>query len=164
MPEQNLENIPQVESPQPSPENISGPEKNKEQKSEQAGESSIQKEQEKAQVQAAQAILTDDQNSNAPIVQSQEIVLKKVESILAENMDRVFLTMDVAAQAKFKAKGEETARQIATILQKTKVKTKEVLNLILNWLRVIPGVNKFYIEQEAKIKADRILKIHEGKE
>lgn len=164
MPEQNLENIPQIENPQSSPENISSPEKNQEQKPEQAGESSIQKEQEKAQVQAAQVVLTDDQNTNTPILQNQEIVLKKVESILAENMDRVFLTMDVAAQAKFKAKGEETARQIATILQKTKVKTKEVLNLILNWLRIIPGVNKFYIEQEAKIKADRILKIHEGKE
>ncbi|PLX25857.1 hypothetical protein C0580_01140 [Candidatus Parcubacteria bacterium] len=164
MPEQNLENIAPVESPQPNPENISNPEKKQEQKAEQAGESSVQKEQEQAQAQAAQAALASDQANTKPIVQSQEIVLQKVESILAENMDRVFLTMDVAAQAKFKAKGEETARQIASLLSKTKVKTKEVLKLILNWLRVIPGVNKFYIEQEAKIKADRILKIHEGKE
>jgi len=27
----------------------------------------------------------------------------------------------------------------------------------LDWLKILPGVNKFFLEQEAKIKTDKIL-------
>jgi len=29
----------------------------------------------------------------------------------------------------------------------------------MNWLKLIPGVNKFFLEQEAKIKTDEVLKL-----
>ena len=38
-----------------------------------------------------------------------------------------------------------------------KVKVRDVVHLIREWLLVIPGVNAFFLEQEAKIKTDRIL-------
>ncbi len=161
MPEQNLENIPQAEKPVSSPEQVSGSEQKVEQQAEQSSEQAAQAQSESAQ---PQVILPDDSPQAAPLVPNQEIVFKKVEAILADGMDKVFLTMDVASQAKFKAQGEQTTREIMTLLQKTKVKSKQVIELILNWLRIIPGVNKFYLEQEAKIKADRIMRVYEGKD
>ncbi len=91
------------------------------------------------------------------------IVLKKVENILSKNMDNVFLSMDAATQQQFKIKGEETAQKIVILLNKTKIRIREVLSLIISWLRIIPHVNRFYLEQEAKIKADEIIKMHQNK-
>ena len=42
-------------------------------------------------------------------------------------------------------------------MQQTKIQVKKIFILIISWLKIIPGVNKFFLEQEAKIKADRIL-------
>lgn len=88
------------------------------------------------------------------------IILEKVENILAKNLDRVFLSMDAAQQARFKAKGEATAQEITGLFQKGKSTAKNIINLIIDWLRVIPRVNKHFLEQEAKIKTDAILKIY----
>ena len=73
------------------------------------------------------------------------------------------MQMTPVQQMQFRQKGEETASKIEKLLLDVKVKIKEVLNLLREWLKVIPGVNKFFIEQEAKIKADRILNLHEQK-
>ena len=84
-----------------------------------------------------------------------------VENILAEGMDSVFLSLDAGTQKIFKTKGEEVSSQITRLLLQTKVKIKEITNLILEWLRIIPQINKHYLEQEAKIKTEKILKIKE---
>ena len=42
-----------------------------------------------------------------------------------------------------------------------RLKFREVWKLIRDWLRVIPGASKFFVEQEAKIKTDRIIRIAE---
>jgi len=88
-----------------------------------------------------------------------EGVHQEVENILTENMDNIYLSLDAGTQKVFKLKGEETAQKITQLLMRAKVKFKEVSQLILEWLRIIPRVNKHYIEQEAKIKTDKILKI-----
>ena len=48
-------------------------------------------------------------------------------------------------------------------MDKAKLKVKKVVNLIKKWLTMIPGVNKFFLEQEAKIKTDEIVKLKEDK-
>ena len=96
-----------------------------------------------------------------PVQKSPE--LAKIETILSEHLDELFIQMTPAQQMQFKQKGEETATKIEKLLLDVKVKVKEVLNLLREWLKIIPGVNKFFIEQEAKIKADRILNLHEQK-
>lgn len=100
--------------------------------------------------------LTPAISSNAPSAVGDVIVLKKVESILAENMDSIFLSLDSNSQIDFKIKGEETAKKITTLLSQAKVKVKDLIDLIIDWLRVIPRVNRYYLEQEAKLKADAI--------
>ncbi|MDD5749928.1 MAG: hypothetical protein PHO91_04090 [Patescibacteria group bacterium] len=92
-----------------------------------------------------------------------DISLKKVEEILAQGMENVFLSMDARTQEVFKIKGEETAKKINTALQKAKIKFSEIVSLISNWLKIIPQVNRYYLEQEAKIKADAIMRFYNKK-
>ena len=84
---------------------------------------------------------------------------KQVESILEVNLSDVFKRLTPEEQQEFKKKGEETSELINSLLDNAKVKTKKILLLIKEWLRMIPGVNKFFIEQLAKSKLDEIMKL-----
>jgi hypothetical protein len=42
-------------------------------------------------------------------------------------------------------------------MDSAKFKVKAIVDLIKKWLAIIPGVNKFFLEQEAKIKTDQII-------
>lgn len=90
-------------------------------------------------------------------------IVEKIEKILEEDLGRVYLLMTPEQQKTFKDKGEETASKIRILVQLARIKIKEILNLIKKWLATIPGVNKFFIEQEAKIKTDKILEMTETK-
>lgn len=82
-----------------------------------------------------------------------------IDSILSEGLNEIFLQMKGQEQKDFKKKGEETVAKINVLLSQTKVKVNKIISLIREWLKMIPGVNKFFLEQEVKIKADKILKI-----
>ena len=45
------------------------------------------------------------------------------------------------------------------MVRQYKVEVKRVLTMLKDWLTSIPGVNRFFLEQEAKIKTDRILEL-----
>lgn len=85
----------------------------------------------------------------------------RIEKVMEENMTDVFRELSKVQQQEFKMKGEETAYKIRQALKKTHVKVKEIFRLLIEWLRMLPGINKFFLEQEAKIKADKILAIRE---
>jgi hypothetical protein len=84
---------------------------------------------------------------------------KQIDAILSEGLSDVFLSMPPARQEKFKREGEETTKKINELLKKTKVKIGKIVGLIRSWLRIIPNVNRYFLEQEAKIKADKIIKL-----
>lgn len=84
-------------------------------------------------------------------------LVKKIDKILEEDLADVYFKMSPEQQAAFKKKGEETSVKIRGLLEQASVKAKEVLKLIVAWLRLIPGVNKLFWEQEAKIKTDKIM-------
>lgn len=86
----------------------------------------------------------------------------RVEHIMEEGLEDAYRAMTVVQQQEFKIQGEETARQIRSLLKAAHVKVKKVFRLILEWLRLIPGVNKFFLMQEAKIKTDRIVALKES--
>lgn len=89
-----------------------------------------------------------------------DLVLEKsVENILAAGLDDLYQSLDPTKKIIFKQKGEETALSIVVLLKSVKFKIYEILDLIRNWLFIIPGINKFFLEQEAKIKTDKILQI-----
>lgn len=82
-----------------------------------------------------------------------------IDNILADGLNEVFLKMNPKQQSEFKKKGEETVAKINELLGQTKIKVNKIIDLIRAWLKLIPGVNKFFLEQEAKIKADQIIKV-----
>lgn len=86
-------------------------------------------------------------------------LVARIETILEEDLAEVYFKMTPAEQAAFKKKGEETTTKIQLLLGKASVKAKEILRLIADWLRFIPGVNRFFLEQEAKIKTDKIMRL-----
>ncbi|MFH0892747.1 MAG: hypothetical protein V1867_08330 [Candidatus Falkowbacteria bacterium] len=83
---------------------------------------------------------------------------KKIEVILEKDLGDIFAGMTPEKQKEFKLVGEETAAKINELIGRGKVKVKKIIDLIRKWLSLVPGVNKFFLEQEAKIKADEIIK------
>lgn len=96
-----------------------------------------------------------------PIVrQINDDVLKKVEDILSSGLSEIYSGLPADKKTVFRQKGEQAATAIRTMMQKGTLKVHTVLHLIREWLRTIPGVNKFFLEQEAKIKTDQIFAYH----
>lgn len=94
-----------------------------------------------------------------PEPSAKDPMTRKIESILEEDLKDVYFSMNETDRARFKTKGDETASKIKALLGRAHIKAKEIVNLLIDWLRLIPGVNRFFLEQEAKIKADKILQI-----
>ncbi len=84
---------------------------------------------------------------------------KEIEKVLEEDLEEIYIKMPPDKQREFKLAGEETVQKINSLLGSAKFKIKKIINLIKKWLSIIPGINKFFLEQEAKIKADEIIKI-----
>ena len=100
--------------------------------------------------------------SSAPIAQIQkDEISKDIETILSEGMEEIYKNLPETLQKDFKKKGEETAQEIKNIISQTKIIVSKILVLIKNWLLMVPGVNKFFLEQKSKIKTGKILNLAE---
>lgn len=84
---------------------------------------------------------------------------KEIDNILSSGLHDIFLKMNPKKQQEFKLAGEETSKKINLLLDKSKVNISKIVKLIRKWLKMIPGVNEFFLEKEAKIKADQIINI-----
>lgn len=82
-----------------------------------------------------------------------------IEDILEQNLVDIYVSLSPTERINFKKKGDETASKIINILATTQATFKKIFNFILAWLKTIPGVNKFFLEQEAKIKTDKIMQL-----
>lgn len=98
------------------------------------------------------------------IPQVRDELTLQVEKILEEELGDAFAQLTLIQQQEFKIKGEQTAFEIRQLLRKTHVNIKKVFELILEWLKLLPGVNRFFLEQEAKIKADKIMALKRSQE
>lgn len=83
----------------------------------------------------------------------------EIEDILAEDLENLFWGLPETDRASFKEKGEETAGKIRGLLSQATVRIQDIFLLIVEWLKTLPGVSAIFVEQEAKNKADRILKL-----
>lgn len=105
-------------------------------------------------------ISLDEQGVGVPGINTNQSPLHQaVEAILEEDLEDLYFSLDPQTQVRFKKQGEITANKIIELISSTKATFQKVFKLIMQWLRVIPRVNKYFLEQEAKIKADRILAI-----
>ena len=88
---------------------------------------------------------------------AKQVRMKKIESVLEKGLDDIYLAMPKENREKFKQEGEKTVVEINDLFERGKATMKKIVNLIKKWLASIPGVNRFFIEQEAKIKSDEII-------
>lgn len=86
--------------------------------------------------------------------------LQAIEEILEENLEEAYWQMPPAMREQFKERGEDTARKIERLLRALHLNILKVLRLLKKWLSMIPHVNTFFLEQEAKVKADKIIALH----
>ena len=97
---------------------------------------------------------------STPQTDDQEIkseTRKQVESIMENDLVDIYKTMDPKTQQEFKDKGKEVATKLEIMIETVKIKARSVLELFRDWLGMIPGINKFFLDQEAKIKVDQIM-------
>ncbi|HAU66705.1 MAG: hypothetical protein UT30_C0007G0036 [Candidatus Uhrbacteria bacterium GW2011_GWF2_39_13] len=86
---------------------------------------------------------------------------EEIEDILEEDLKDLYLSLPPKKQAEFRLKGEEIRSRIRQLTSSVKINAKKIFQLIRSWLKVIPGVNRFFLEQTAKIKTDKILMVAE---
>ncbi len=86
-------------------------------------------------------------------------VITQIEEIMSEDLTDAFLKLPADKQQEFKQKGEEAAGMIKELLTAVKINAKKIFEILRAWMKLIPGVNRFFLEQEAKIKTDKILRL-----
>ncbi|TAK03785.1 hypothetical protein EPO34_01315 [Patescibacteria group bacterium] len=87
----------------------------------------------------------------------------EVEAVLSEGLEEIYKQLSPKERAHFKKQGEETARSVRELLMQTKVNVKKVFDAIRDWLKLLSDrANRFYLEQEAKIKTDKLLLLAEA--
>lgn len=100
-----------------------------------------------------------------PVIAAPKSPLRKdIEQTLSENINMFYGAMDPETKQAFKAKAVETAGKIETMVQSGKLNVKKIISWIREWLQMIPGVNKLFLEQESKIKADKIVRLEKHDE
>jgi hypothetical protein len=119
----------------------------------------------KPELEAAEEVtpaITAGTGSRPALPPKDEAVIE-VEKILEDGIGPFYASLPPEARPLFKQKGEEAANEISEMVRTLHMKVKRILELIYMWLKTIPGVNKFFLEQEAKIKTDRIVELIEAR-
>lgn len=101
--------------------------------------------------------------NDQPLVPVKEEEIVKIENIMEEGIGDLYMSMDDQHKQLLKAAGETTAFRISEQLGKAKVNVQRIFELIKNWLTMIPGVNKWFVVQESKIKTDKIIQLKKNK-
>jgi len=97
---------------------------------------------------------------NLPEPQKDRIT-KEIEEVMEEDLKELYLSMPKNKQVEFRKKGEETMSAIRVLVRAAHINVKKIFQLIRAWLKIIPGVNRYFLEQEAKIKTDKIIFVSE---
>jgi len=114
----------------------------------------------KVEAKASTELLVSPNAVQVPSAQNyQQQRAKEIDNILSEGLNEIFLKMKPAEQKVFQKKGEETVLKINELLNQTKVKINKIVALIRKWLSLITGINKFFLEQEVKLKTDKIIRL-----
>ena len=124
---------------------------------------SPQKNSKKQDTRVKQEILMEELNqvTPAPVISApkKSAKLLEIESILEEDLSDAYRSLPNEDKKVFRDVGESTASQIVGMIESHKLKMGKVVKLIKKWLLLIPGINRFFLEQEIKIKADKIKKL-----
>ncbi|MEK7183822.1 MAG: hypothetical protein AAB776_04280 [Patescibacteria group bacterium] len=84
-------------------------------------------------------------------------LLTQIEGILSENLGEIYSQLPEDKREAFRLKGEEVAGKIHEMMTTAKIKVHKILKLVSDWLGMIPGVNVYFLRQEAKLKLDKLM-------
>ncbi|HUT22070.1 MAG TPA: hypothetical protein VMX18_01525 [Candidatus Bipolaricaulota bacterium] len=87
------------------------------------------------------------------------IQLKSIQDVMQEDIYELYVQLSASEQKKFAAEGKITAGKIQILLNKVKVNVSKIIDLLRRWLSFLPGINKYFLEQETKIKLDKLLEM-----
>ncbi len=99
--------------------------------------------------------------ASATVAPPKDRLEREIESVLEEDLADMYKSLPAEKQKEFREEGEKTAAAIRVLAIHAKKHASKILHLIKRWLRLIPGVNRFFLEQEAKIKTDKIVLVAE---
>jgi len=94
-----------------------------------------------------------------PAVPKKDPTTMAVEKILEEDLGDLYVKLDPQTRKKFQDEGDKLVFTIRGMVDSLKVQGRKVVRLIREWLKIIPGINKYFLEQEAKIKTDKIIEL-----
>lgn len=100
-----------------------------------------------------------DQGFDGPPPEQKDPVRMKVERILEDNLWDLYRTLPQGSRAKFKEQGEALAATLRGSLDLPKFRADDAYTAVAKWLKTIPRVNPYFLQQEAKIKTDRYVKL-----
>lgn len=83
--------------------------------------------------------------------------LIEVENILSAGLEEAYKELSPELKIKFKLEGERVSGIVWQMVETAKIQVQKIVDLIRNWLKMIPHVNHFFLEQETKIKTDKII-------
>ncbi|MBU0624924.1 hypothetical protein KKF05_01130 [Patescibacteria group bacterium] len=86
-------------------------------------------------------------------------LLSLVERELEDGLWDVYRELSPSLRVRFKAEGERIARVVRDGMATGRLTAKRLIEMIIDWLKMIPHVNKWFLRQEAKIKADALMQI-----
>ena len=89
----------------------------------------------------------------APLTPRQEAI----DDILEDGLTDIYLSLSSEKQQELQEAGAQTVKQIDLLLDHVKSQWRKIMSLVRHFLSIIPGLNKFFLEQEVKIKTDRII-------
>ena len=95
----------------------------------------------------------------APVASVKSQLQQDIEDILAEDLKELYASLSPQQKLHFRKEGEKTAARIEILLKSVRIKISEILKLIRAWLSILPGVNKYFLEKEVKIKTEHILEL-----
>ncbi|MEY4744569.1 MAG: hypothetical protein RL272_514 [Candidatus Parcubacteria bacterium] len=83
----------------------------------------------------------------------------RVERALEQNLWDLYFALPQGVREKFKEEGETAAAALRAAIETKRVRPSTVLHAVNRWLKTIPKVNPYFLEQEAKIKTDKIMEL-----
>lgn len=124
----------------------------------------------KQEMQAQDAVVAGSSGKfESPIVEAQieagtgvDPLITEIESVLSVDLTKVLKEpLSTEASDRFVADEKLLAHRI--FIEKDKLEARDMVLWIGRWLHQLPGVNKYYLEQEARNKTEAIIAlIHDG--
>lgn len=97
----------------------------------------------------------------SPAISSAATVEGRLRQILSEDMAELLTALPADKKFEVQTEGLKTIAQIQKLLKQAHLQIRKIFQLIWQWLKRIPGLNRFFLEQEAKKKTEEILEIEE---